>query len=790
MSTRDKPDATDREGQVARALAEFVDQQAREEPVDIEGFCRKHAHLQPELRQALATLAEFDSLAQLAEPARSTEAAENLPERLSGHKILAEIGSGGMGRVLLAVDERLGRKVAIKTLSSRFLDHDKLRTRFMQEARALARISHPNIVHIYNLGQADEPPHFVMEYLEGVPLTESAQALTLEQKAELMRKVTLAVQFLHQHQIIHRDLKPGNILVGAGMEPKVLDFGLALQANEHGQRLTTVGEVMGTPHYFSPEHSRADARLDARSDVFSLGTILYELLTGTLPFRGETHVEQVQKIREQHPILPRRLNPEVPGELQNICMKALEKRPEDRYSSAGEMADDLERFLAGEKVLAAPTAYASLIASKIEEHLRELEGWKRDQILSEYEFDAFRKNYARLTEPEDAWIMQLRRIALPQVSLHLGAWVLVVGAALIFLFDFTRLGGLVSVLLVGATAVAMGWAGMAYWKQGRLRVAIAFLLAFCLLMPTFLLVVFQEYQLFSTPTRNDESLELFPRPTNAQMWWAILLSLPAVLWLRRFTRSSVFSLVIAVLLALLGLVTLLRLGALKWEDGKFYLALLPVALLFSCAAFVLERFRYSNDSRYFYPPAAGFTLAGFSGAASLYEPLQKFLNSSAPWTHGQIEYLFIINAGIYYVLNGVCERFETEQLRSVAKAFRFVIPGHILTSLLLLGFHASEQWNNSPGNASLHIEARTFEILLPIAACLLIFLSIPKQMKNYLVTGLLFLAAGVYRLQENLLADRVAWPISLMIIGGLLMICAVKYSAIKMTLIRWTRRRT
>ena len=789
MSQEDKTKVTQREGELARAVAEYVDRQAREEAVNLEVFCREHAHLEPELRQALAALVEFDSLSAADEGPRPLEAPRDLPERLSGHKILAEIGSGGMGRVLLAVDERLGRKVAIKTLSSRFQENAALRIRFMQEARALAQISHPNIVHIHSLGQADEPPHFVMEYLEGAPLTEAAQAFSLEQKAELMRKVALAVHVLHEHRIIHRDLKPGNILVGPGMEPKLLDFGLALQEEEHAGRLTQVGEVLGTPHYFSPEHGREDSRLDARSDVFSLGTIHYELLTGVLPFRGETFSEQVLKIRGEHPILPRRLNSRVPGDLQTICMKALEKRPENRYASAREMADDLERFLAGEKVLASPTAYASLMANKIEDHLRELEGWRRDQILSDYEFDAFRKNYARLSEPEDAWIMQLRRIALPQVSLYLGAWVLVVGAALIFLFEFPQLGGAAPVLLVGFAAGVMGWAGMSSWKQGRLRTAIAFLLAFCLLLPTFLLVFFQESQVFSAPSRNDVSLELFPRPTNAQMWWAILLSLPAVLWLRRFTRSSVFSLVLATLTALLSLVTLLRLGALEWEQGKFYLALLPTASLFFGAAIALERLRHAKDSQYVYPLAVIFTLAGLSGAAALYEPLQKLLKNVAPWTHGQVEYFFIINTGIYYALHRVCERFQTEQLRNVAKVFRFVVPGHILTSLLLLGLHATHEWQAQPGNLSLRMEARIFEILLPTAACLLIFLSIPKQMKNYLVTGLLFLAAGMYRLQDNLLADRVAWPITLMLIGGLLMLGAVRYSAIKLALIRWARRK-
>src|SRR5262249_21779815 len=159
------------------------------------------------------------------------------------------------GRVVLGVDDRLDRKVAIKVLSSRYWGDQRLRERFMQEARALAALAHPNIVGIYSLGDSDEPPHFVMEYVQGITLTEATRPLKLKRKVELMRKVALAVEVLHQHGIVHRDLKPGNILVGAGQEPKLLDFGLAVRL-DRGDRLTRPGEVMGTADYFSPEQAR------------------------------------------------------------------------------------------------------------------------------------------------------------------------------------------------------------------------------------------------------------------------------------------------------------------------------------------------------------------------------------------------------------------------------------------------------------------------------------------------------------------------------------------------------
>lgn len=787
--TSQEPAADPAERALSEALARYVDLTAREQPVDRDEFCREYPDIASALRPQLDTLAEIDSLlAQEGSPAKGTD----LPTSLSGYAILGEIGSGGMGRVFLADDAQLERKLAIKTLHARFSDNPVIRRRFLHEARAMAKVSHPGIAQIYGLGEQDGIPHIIMEYIDGRPLLEAARLLDISRRVALFREVAGAVGFLHAGGLIHRDLKPGNILVSNDLVPKVLDFGLARSVQSNRDRITLDGELIGTPAYFSPEQATA-AELDVRSDVFSLGTILYELLTGRLPFPGGTLTDQLDNIISGDPPLPRRLEPKIPGDLQKICMKALEKKPEDRYATAGEMADDLDRFLAGEPVSASPASYARLMSGKIDRHVEELDGWRRDQVISDYEFDSFKKLYDRLIDREDAWIMEMRRFSLFQVSLYLGAWVLVVGAVLLVLFYYSEFSEAASLVCVSSGAGAMLALGTRCWQRSQPRVAVAYLLAFCLLLPVGLLVAMQQWGLFTALTRGSEDWELFGHSafrliTHAQLWWALLLSLPFYVWLRRFTGASVFSLVTAVMGALLCLVTLLRLGFFVWindDPGRIFFNLIPFAVLFFLLGLLIERLRLPADSRYFYPIAVLFMLAALSGVAAFHEPYAEWLRRAFPWTRGQVEYLFIINAGIYLFLQMVFERVPTAQMRSVAKAFRFFIPGHVLAATWILGLAATEQWQNDLTNSGFRFEARFFEVLLPILACLFVFASIPKQMKNFLATGLLFLAIGVVRLQQDLFENQAAWPIALLILGFLLMLGAAHYPSVRRFLSRF-----
>src|SRR5260370_1563117 len=210
-------------------------------------------------------------------------------------------------------------------------------------------------------------------------------------------------------------------------------------------------------------------------------------------------------------------------------MKALEKNPKDRYASANEMADDLERYLAGEPVLAYPASYTRMLSGKIEQHMRELDGWRRDQILTEYEYEAFRKGYGRLIERDDAWIMEMRRLSLAQVSLYLGAWVLIVAAALLVLFRYAALQGTPAVLIAALATAPMAILAVRSWKPGPSPIALPHLLAFCFLLPIVLVIAMGEYGWLTAFTQAKNKLDLiamfppFLKPPNPQFCSPILL---------------------------------------------------------------------------------------------------------------------------------------------------------------------------------------------------------------------------------------------------------------------------
>ncbi len=268
------------------------------------------------------------------------------------YRILRKLGAGGMANVYLAEDQELGRRVAIKILNDRHANDEQFVERFRREAKNAAALSHPNIVSIYDRGEAEGTYYIAMEYLDGRSLKElivSRGPAPVNVAVEYARQILSALRFAHRHGIVHRDIKPHNVLVDNEGRVKVTDFGIARAGTS---QMTEAGSIVGTAQYLSPEQARG-TDVDQRSDLYSLGVVLYELLTGETPFEGDTPVEIAMKHLSATPEPPSALRPGVPRELDWVVMRALAKDPEDRFQSAEEMDADLERVARGAPVAAA-----------------------------------------------------------------------------------------------------------------------------------------------------------------------------------------------------------------------------------------------------------------------------------------------------------------------------------------------------------------------------------------------------------------------------------------------------
>ncbi len=267
------------------------------------------------------------------------------------YRIQRKLGAGGMADVYLAEDQELGRRVAIKILNSRHGNDDQFIERFRREAKNAAALNHPNIVSIYDRGEAEDTYYIAMEFLDGRTLKEliiGRGAAPVNVAIEYARQILSALRFAHRHGIVHRDIKPHNVLVDGEGRVKVTDFGIARAGTS---QMTEAGSIVGTAQYLSPEQAKG-GEVDPRSDLYSLGIVLYELLTGKTPFDGETPVEIAMKHLSATPKPPSKLRPDIPPELDMVVLRALAKNPDDRYQSADEMEADLERVARGASIAA------------------------------------------------------------------------------------------------------------------------------------------------------------------------------------------------------------------------------------------------------------------------------------------------------------------------------------------------------------------------------------------------------------------------------------------------------
>lgn len=373
-----------RERQLAAILEQLIDSDIAARP-KLEDLIAKHPQLSNELRQLWGTVMIVDALADREHSTLSASTPEALlsesqpPTDLGDFELLEEIGRGGMGIVYRARQQTLQREVAVKLILRGAQASSSEQARFQTEIKSAAMLEHPHIVPIYDVGSVDGWQYFAMKLIHGETLEARMARGPMPglEAAQLVEKIARAIQFAHDRGVIHRDLKPANILLDASGEPHISDFGLAKQLSGKAS-LTQSGAILGTPAYMAPEQAAGGrGEIGPASDVYSLGAILYALLTGRAPFQGTSPVDTVLMVLEQDPLLPRLLNPRMSRDLEMIVLRCLQKPSDLRYKSAKRLADDLAAYQAGEPISARSGYISDVLARVFREthHATVLENW-------------------------------------------------------------------------------------------------------------------------------------------------------------------------------------------------------------------------------------------------------------------------------------------------------------------------------------------------------------------------------------------------------------------------------
>jgi hypothetical protein len=743
-------------------LARFIEHLERTgQRLDLASLCDSAPEKAAELTALVARYEQIEALLERRPEPSQAQApdAEALPT-LPGFRTIERLGRGGGGDVFKAEDLVLGRVVAAKLLR-RDSPLAASVADFLREARALALFEDPRIVRLLDYRPGD-PPVLLMEYVDGFDLTAIGPSLEYGQRARLIAEVAEALEHAHALGLQHRDLKPSHILIDAQLRPKILDFGLS--RGEPGS-----GHGVGTLAYMAPELLDPERPIDARSDIYALGVILYELLCGRRPYDAPDDASLLAAIRAGEPALPIEIEPGVPEPLQAIALKAMSRDPGERYASAREMALDLKRFLEGRPVAARPVTYRAALARRLRPQLEQIADWERLKLIYSHEAERLRGAYRPLEAREDDWIVGSRVLSLSQIALYLGAFLLACGSILyliIYLNDAVK-GFLRPALTLAAPFAALNLA--AHWLDRRQQraVAVAFFLGAAVLLPFALVILFREAGLLLPAAGSVD--ELFPKLSNHQLQLALCATCLWLFALAMRTRTVALSSGSGVALLTLHLALLGNHGLKHWIDDERWdliaLGLVPLLAFAIVAGLVAERraWLWLAEPLDFGVAALfvvilellalngralahlGVTLAPLSGRA-VSDP--RLLDTIAAMT---------TNGILIYLAGVLLERHGSRLMRTPARLLCALSPFATLEPLAhLVG----------TGEYS-----RRFDWLYLALALGIVFLAERRQRRSFYFAGLINTGIALALLTEHYeWHDRPAWAVAVLGVGVLTLV--------------------
>lgn len=737
-------------------------------------------------RQILRTLKKENQLAHQLCEAVGGKSTHDLRERLRSvlgetYELWEEIGRGARGSVFKAHDKRLDKIVAVKCLTQ--VEQQRRWWETLNEARAMGKVDHPNIVSILAIYDQGDPPFLLMEYVDGCPVTQGAEALSLQQIQEAFLQILQGVAALHHNGIVHRDLKPSNILIDRTGRIKILDFGIADRSCWDSGPTFPWSEVQGTPLYLPPEQAQGAAPKPSM-DVFALGVVLYELLTGQRPFKGESFEQTLTCMQQESPLLLRELRSDIPAPLQAICLTALEKEPDRRYHSAQEFLLDFERYLRGEPIVADPSALCGALEHGVQRHLTDMDRWQRDRLISRREYDAFNDRYELLLQREASWVLDSRRLSFSQVLLHLGAWMCVLSIFPILCFQWENLGSTARIGFPLVLFTLLGGTGVYFWRRQTKRIGVVLLIATSMTLFSLIATICITLEWAHVDLLRPEGLDpgqdaataLLPEfMFNLQFFWSSVGWMLLNMFLWRQTRTTAFALLSSVsfLAAVTGWFCLMGMIP-YWAEGVYervagwYLA--PGCALLGCALFLDYRHRAVHMVTPLYVSAIG-VLLGAVTLIALFGPSATWLGVSLGLKSGdEIRYSFMFNGLLYLGIGSLMDRSQrSRHLRRIATLLFWLTPSHLLLPMYLFAAETdATSWNSIPLWSG-------WETALTGTSLFFIFASVLKQMKSFFFSGLFYLALSAIHLTIRYYDNQMLWPLTLVGCGLVLMVLAGRY---------------